>query len=368
MSRELIRALAFSAPVVCALTCFVLLLLDILLTRKCRKERRLRLFLLITLFVAALCWLGLVFQVANHKVFVGYTSVFLLTLMLDQIMIFRFVHLITATGQENRFSRLHFLLPVVLTVVSIVTDLLVPFQQKEAVIYGGGEGNRWFAALYSLMGVVFIVYNTLYPLLGLLRIRHYRRRIENYSADAQRSSLNWLLVMLTLTLITIPVPLAGLLFDIDIFSDYYFSMQGIMPSFFIYTILCYNLLSDNYVIIVPDDENLPANASEIDPKYFARYLREKKPYLNPQLRITDVAADLHTNRNYVSAFINREYEMNFSRLINRCRLKELERLRSSGNHAKNTNLELVLIAGFSSYRSYLRVKNDNDKAHLLKAF
>jgi AraC-like DNA-binding protein len=262
--------------------------------------------------------------------------------------------------------------PVLLTAISAVTDLIVPFEQQEAVIYGDGDGygggNGWFAALYSLTGVVFVVYNTLYPILGLLRIRRYRRSIEDYSADTQRISLNWLLVMQVLTLITIPVPLAGLLFDIDVFSDFYFSMQGVLPSFFIYPILCYNLLSDNFVIIIQDDENPADSAAEIDPKRFARYLRDRKPYLNPQLRITDVAADLCTNRNYVSAFINREYGMNFSRFINRYRLKELDRLRLSPDHMENTNLELVLMAGFSSYRSYLRVKTGEDKASVLKAF
>ncbi|MDR2680546.1 MAG: AraC family transcriptional regulator, partial [Tannerella sp.] len=316
-----------------------------------------------------------VLQVIHHRAFACYSTVFLLTLMLDQILIYRFVHIITATGGNDRFSRLHYVLPLLLTAVSVVTDLIVPFEQQETVIYGKGDGgggngggNGWVAALYSLTRVVFVAYNSLYPALGLLRIRRYSRRIEDYSADAQRTSLNWLRVMQALTLITIPVPLAGLLFDVDVFSDFYFSMQGVLPSFFIYPILCYNLLSDNYVIILPDDENRTDSAAEIDPKRFTRYLRDKKPYLNPQLRITDVAAGLCTNRNYVSSFINREYGMNFSRFINRCRLKELNRLRLSPDHEDNTNLELVLMAGFSSYRSYLRVKSEEDRASVLKAF
>jgi hypothetical protein len=60
--------------------------------------------------------------------------------------------------------------------------------------------------------------------------------------------------------------------------------------------------------------------------------------------------------------------MNFSRFINRCRLKELNRLRLSPDHKENTNMELVLMAGFSSYRSYLRVKNEEDRASVLKEF
>jgi AraC-like DNA-binding protein len=367
---KLIQALIFSAPAACALVCLVIMLLDTLYTGKNRQEKLLRLFLSLTFTVAALCWLMLVLQVINHRAFASCSSVFLLTLMFDQILIYRFVHIITDTSGGNmRFNRLHYLVPVLLTVVSITTDLIVPVEQKEAVIYGSGVGNGWFAAMYGLTGVVFVVYNTLYSVLGLFRIHRYRRGIADYSADAQRTSLNWLRIILVLKLVIIPVPLFGMLFNVDAFSGFYSSIYGVLPSFFIYPILCYNLLSDNYVIVKPDDDTgLPDNAVEITPKHFARYLRDKKPYLNPQLRITDVAADLHTNRNYVSSFINKAYGMNFSRLINRNRLKELNRLRLSPDNSEKNNLQLVLMAGFSSYRSYLRVKNREDKMSVLKEF
>ena len=41
-----------------------------------------------------------------------------------------------------------------------------------------------------------------------------------------------------------------------------------------------------------------------------------------------MAKDLFSNRTYISAFINREYEMNFNRFINNYRLKEVERLQA----------------------------------------
>lgn len=103
-------------------------------------------------------------------------------------------------------------------------------------------------------------------------------------------------------------------------------------------------------------------------KHFERYLRDKKPYLNPNLRITELAAGLNTNRTYISSFIKKEYGMNFCRFINRCRLQELDRLRLQPSNAKKTNIDLVLMAGFSNYRSYLRVKKEEDRMTLLKLF
>ena len=372
MQEEVIQALAFSAPALSAFSCLVIMMLDAFHSNKNRQERELRLYLSLTYLVATLCWTGLVLQVTNHNVFVHYQTLFLFTLMMDQVLIYRFVYTITATTEQRcRFCWLHFVFPALLTSISAVSALTIPFEQRMAVIYNTGEnvGNVWFGLLYSLSGIVFIVYNILYPVFGLLRIRRYRRSVVDYSADAQRTSLSWLSIMLALTLITIPVPLAGMLLCMDVFNNFWSSMQGVLPTFFIYPILCYNLLSDNYVIMSPDDDCLPSDkAALIDPKQFSKYMRDKKPYLNPKLRITDICRGLGTNRTYLSEFINKKYGMNFSRFINCCRLEELERLRTSLPDKKYSNMDLVLMAGFSSYRSYLNVKNKEDDARLLKVF
>ncbi len=71
-----------------------------------------------------------------------------------------------------------------------------------------------------------------------------------------------------------------------------------------------------------------------------------------------MAEDLFSNRAYVSAFINSEYGMNFNRFVNGFRLREVERLREEAKRKKHhvSALQLILNAGFSSYRSYMRAK------------
>jgi AraC-like DNA-binding protein len=358
MNEAVIQATAFSVPVASALVCMALMLFDAFRADGNRQEKGLRLSLSLTCMVAAMCWTGLVLQAVHPRAFVGYRTVFLLALMMDQVLIYRCVHILTATGRGGRFNRLHFLLPAVLTAVSAAGDLTVPFERRMDVLYGTGSGDLWSVAFYSLTGAVFIACNSFYPVLGLLRIRRYRRSVEDYSADTQRTSLRWLSVIQALTLITVLIPLTVLLLNVDAFSDPRFSMQGVLPSFFVYPVLCYNLLSDNYLIMSPDDGTPERNAG-IDPKRFSKYLRDRKPYLHPGLRITDMAAHLNTNRSYMSEFINRTYGMNFSRFINRCRLEELDRLRISPpdrQSGKRNSMELVLMSGFRSYRSYLRAR------------
>lgn len=373
INMNLMEAFAFSAPIVCALICMVMMLMDASMQRRNRQEKKLRLFLALTYLVTSLGWLGMVFYSVSPRIFASYYTVFLLMLMLDQVMIYRFVSIITGTGEHRKFNCLHLIIPLFFTILSVVSDITVPVEQQRAVIFlekNSGDSNTWFRVIYALTTAVFIVYNTLYPLLNLRNIYRYKRFVVNYSSDAYNASLGWLAVIQVFILITVPVPLAGLLFGVPVIASSYLVWVGALPYLINYLILCYNLLNDNYLIIQPEDTGgeVSDKTATVDRKRFERYLREKKPYLNPGLRITDLAAGLNTNRCYISGFINKEYNMNFCRLINRYRLLELDRLRLLPSSAAKANIDLVLMAGFSNYRSYLRAKNEEDKLTLLKVF
>ena len=373
IAHEQVEAFAFSTPVVCAVGCMLMMLMDARTCKRNRQERRLRLYLALTFLVTALGWLGMVLYAVSPGGFVHYHTVFLLALMLDQVMFYRLVAILTDTGRSRPFNRLHVVIPLVITAVSALSDLLVPTEKQIKVVYGGASltADTWFGIVYILTSIVFIVYNALYPLLSLRNIRRYRRFVVDYSSEAQRTSLDWLFSMQLLILVCVPVPFAGLLLGIDTFASPWFVWLGALPYFVYYIILCYNMLDGNYLIIQPDaaaEEAAQDIEATIDRKQFERYLRDKKPHLDPKLRITDLAAGLNTNRSYLSAFINREYGMNFSRLINRYRLAELDRLRLSPRYSTKSNMELVLMAGFGNYRNYLRVKKEEDRRALLKVF
>jgi len=57
-----------------------------------------------------------------------------------------------------------------------------------------------------------------------------------------------------------------------------------------------------------------------------------------------MARNLFSNRTYISAFINREYGMNFNRFINNYRLKEIERLQSEAVERKQKYLRRRLLS------------------------
>lgn len=96
-------------------------------------------------------------------------------------------------------------------------------------------------------------------------------------------------------------------------------------------------------------------------KQFELYFKDYQPYLNPDFRITDLIEPFEMNRTYISRFVNREYDMNFNRYVNRCRLQKLEILTGLiSNKGKNIH-DLLKLAGFGSYRSYMRAKMKEEK-------
>ena len=163
MSLGLMEAFAFSLPIVCAMVCMVLMLLDACRYGRGGQERRLRALLALTYLVTSLGWLGLVLYSVAPCAFSYYHPVFLLTLMLDQVMFFWVVSMITDTGERRRLNRWHWVVPVFLMGASFEGGILV--------------------------SLVFFIYNTLYPALNLRNIYRYRRFIVDYSSEAQRISL-----------------------------------------------------------------------------------------------------------------------------------------------------------------------------------
>lgn len=83
---------------------------------------------------------------------------------------------------------------------------------------------------------------------------------------------------------------------------------------------------------------------------FEAYVQQKKAYLNPELKLEDVATNLGTNRTYLSETINKELHTNFNTFLNNLRISESEHLLKK----KMTLKEVAAKSGFNSYSSFYR--------------
>ncbi|MDR1756985.1 MAG: hypothetical protein LBR65_08540 [Culturomica sp.] len=91
-------------------------------------------------------------------------------------------------------------------------------------------------------------------------------------------------------------------------------------------------------------------------KRFEDFLRKKRPFLNPDLKIAELTRPLLTNQRSLSTFIRRTYNMEFEQCMNYFRFREVERLQYLGP-IRNA-IALSVKAGFWSYNVYLRTKEE----------
>ena len=71
---------------------------------------------------------------------------------------------------------------------------------------------------------------------------------------------------------------------------------------------------------------LPSRGDKALMERISRLMEEQKPYLQPGLRVSDIAAALGTNSRYVSDCIKAEAGCSFSQYINTCRLEHAKQL------------------------------------------
>jgi len=76
------------------------------------------------------------------------------------------------------------------------------------------------------------------------------------------------------------------------------------------------------------------------------YLEKEKPYLNPNIKIIDIADHLKTNKSYLSRIINAHYRKNFSQFINWYRVRDAMEL-----FMKDQKLDISHMASRSGFQS-----------------
>lgn len=314
-------------------------------------------------------WSCSIFYNHNPKIFVWLSGLTYWCMLMIQVSFFHLVFRITQTNDKELFPRIHYILPIIIAGIQQIWTMLVPYNVTLNIIESRGIPSELYP-LYSFYFLfktkMFMIYGLVYITWAIFRIRSYKKAIVNYSADGEKTSLRWLNILIIMTFILVVLPVSTAFNN----TGFLFSTRIILPVnvlllLFQFALICYNYLTGNYLQIqfdMKEESNvMPPENSPFDKRYlsinkedFDTFMRNEKPYINPELKVTDLAAHFHTNRSYISSFINETYKMNFSRLINSYRLEEFYQLESE-NPGTNKNL-LAIRAGFGSYRSFIRAR------------
>jgi AraC-like DNA-binding protein len=348
------RAVAFTAPIACAAVCLILAALD-------KELRRRRIWPTYTSYL--LLWLGMVAWSVFPNAYIRFMPLFIIPLAFGSVLQYRLICQIAAP-QEKPFSRLHWITPSLVTAIGWAVMLALPFEPKWEMVYG-----RSPFSILDILFIICLISRLAYTVYSLYCIRSIQRE----DAKSDGLPINTLFIGLIGGAVLQSIPLYALLLSVDFFERIPGGWWWISPaaSFYLYCRLFFLLVQKRHEVAEPEEPTEKAekaeaefatyNEMELNRARVDDYMKLKKPFLDPEFRLDRMARKLATNRSYLSAFINREYGMNFNRFVNTYRLKEYKRLLAEASHKNKptTSQQLAQQAGFGNYRSFSRaMKSD----------
>ena len=285
-----------------------------------------------------------------------------------------YVYIVSMTSPESqlRHTWLYFIPSAVIGIMVSAIYIMMPPQELDSFVriisynedFGSGTG------LCKMMGytrlaakAVFAIEVVAVLIAGSLKITAYNKSIEAYYADTEGKKLTafqWYMYLFT------ACSLASIIFNFigrSRFDDSAWMMA--IPSLLFSSLLFglgfigfrQSFTIDHFEQEESADEIIPesASASKQEKPLIERIeevVTKRQLYLRHNLKISDVAAELCTNRLYVSTAINEEMGISFSDYINRKRVNYAIHLMSI--NPQLTIYEIADLSGFSSDKSFYR--------------
>lgn len=227
---------------------------------------------------------------------------------------------------------------------------------------------------FIFMGLSILIFA--YWLASVRLMIKFRKEKEKMLSYVQ--NLHYLSVLLGALLITY---LVGIVFSLDFFFGVkIFSFTGSNLGWVIIPVFIY--LVSYFALVQPDAmsvryEEKKKTFSRIHGPSLATYksrleevMQKEKLYLNPLLKLSEVAKAIQLDSTRLSWLINEEYACNFYDFVNQYRIHAFLEKLNNNEHKKHTLLSLALEVGFNSKttfnKSFKHILQDTPSAYVKK--
>ena len=231
-----------------------------------------------------------------------------------------------------------------------------------------GEREPVLFIVRMVAKVIFAIQVVMVMAKGYRKVKKFDGMVENYFADTENRTLKNVQGIMILLIMTSVVSFIANLIGKEAFVD---SLALVSIPSVVFSILLFVLLMMGHqqtftihelMVEATEDatematEEAPAEESAEKIHHIARgierMMREEKPYLLHDLRLSDVARRLNTNRDYVSRAIRMDMGMSFNEYVNKMRIDYAITL-MKGNPQLSA-LEVSVKAGYTSLASFYR--------------
>lgn len=274
----------------------------------------------------------------------------------------------------------HFLPAIGMLVAVSITYLLMSSEHKELYIknylYGIGKlkDAPFIIQVQLALGYLLQILYLAQIVLSFFKIRkfvaNYNERISNFYSNLEDKTLEWPKMILysfaVSSVFTIITNFLGRAFFDKSPLVLFITCIAYSTLLFVLGYLGYmqnhtvkNFEEDNNIEPQKESVNESEKTSRRKLKSQIQKLFEKEEiYKNPELKISDIACKLNTNRTYISSFINIEYGCSFSTFVNRYRIIAAKELLSDKIYRTYSLEHISTLVGFGSLHSFIRAFKD----------
>ena len=364
--------MTYILPIFCSAICSVFTLLLIWNYRNF-AERKLRRVVSIYCALIAVWWSSVLWHAYSpDKIFLPVDIPFALSYIYLPVLFYNIVYDLTYIGTKRNFPVLNYLWPVpALAIILIAAAWISP--PEGGIFTGLSLFERYTAIFISVPFLRFVPALAYIVPTGPLLSRYYKRTVLQ-KADTDRKYLRiissrWLIVFFILSIVIL---LIAFLPSVVGASPWLIRLNALcmmaQEILLTYQVICRQYLAyktsdlfqandkktgDNGLIarqrLAPDNTR-----GQLNRKAFESYLSQKKTYLNPDLKLIDMAEAMDVNRTVMSNFINQTYGMNFRRYLNLWRIKEYQILIGLPSNERKNPYRVMAMAGFKDSRHFQR--------------
>lgn len=358
-------------PICCSVICSVFSLLLIWNYRNL-AERKLRRVVSIYCILIAVWWASVLWHtLSDDPVFLPVDIPFALSYIYIPVLFYNIVYYLTYLGNKRNFPVLNYLWPLpALAIILTAAVWILPHGEEIAGLSPAERYANFFISSFLLRFITAIAY--IVPTCLLLS-RYYKQAVVQ-KVDTDRKSFSirsshWLVVLFVLF---IAIWLIAFLPSVVCSTRWLVRLNAlcIMAQ---EILLTYHVIRRQYLSYKTSDLFPPAGKKsenngviakqrlvpsdtrgQLNRRAFENYLSQKKPYLDPDFKLTDMAEAMRVNRTVMSNFINQTYGMNFNRYLNQWRIEEYQILMALPSNERKNPYQVMVMAGFKDSRHFQR--------------
>ncbi len=250
---------------------------------------------------------------------------------------------------------IHFIPFLIILLILSITFFFLSVEEKRTIF----SNRDYFIIRYSLFIDIFIRVQVLfYIILSLSLLRSVREKIKERYSSISKTNYSWIKFIIAGFTIAYFMSIPFLIYWNLFHHNWQLINFSTILIYFVYFNIIFFKAWYQPDIFSDVEENVKYKSSKLTKEEangliikLEEFIEMKKPYLNPDLTLNQLAESIKIQPRILSQIINENYNQNFQDYINRLRVEESKKYLLNPVD-KKTILEILYIVGFNTKSAY----------------